>query len=225
MQPLGGSAEVQLLADANEVAEVPQIDRVLWIAHTDLSVLGFRGVADSALGEDWRPGQYLRLEQASPISVRNPVTWAQSRYRHFRSKDELVVATLELHEELWTRRWLEPAVKRRRKPRARLLAVFDALDDWFRQDDYEGCLFTNYLLEIRDPRAPIGAASIAKRANVRAFVRGLAEEAGVRDPDGFARQWQILMTGSIVAAIEGDVEAARRARAVGSLLLERELGR
>jgi AcrR family transcriptional regulator len=146
-------------------------------------------------------------------------------YRHFRSKDELVVATLELHEELWTRQWLEPTVKRRRKPRARLLALFDAFDDWFRQDDYEGCLFTNYLLEIRDPRTPIGAASIGKRANIRAFIRGLAEEAGVRDPDGFARQWQMLMTGSIIAAIEGDVDAARRARTFGSLLLERELGR
>jgi AcrR family transcriptional regulator len=144
-------------------------------------------------------------------------------YRHFRSKEELVVATLELHEKLWTRGWLEREVERRRKPEARLLALFDAFDDWFRQDDYEGCLFTNYLLEIRDPRTPIGAASIGKRANIRAFIRGLAEEAGVRDPDSIARQWQILMTGSVVAAIEGDIDAARRARAVGSLLLEREL--
>ena len=56
-------------------------------------------------------------------------------------------------------------------------------------------------------------------AGIRAFVRGLAEEAGIVDADGFARQWHILMKGSIVAAAEGDLEAAARARQMGALLL------
>ena len=34
-------------------------------------------------------------------------------YRHFRSKEELVLAALERREDLWTRGWLEPEVKRR----------------------------------------------------------------------------------------------------------------
>jgi len=41
----------------------------------------------------------------------------------------------------------------------------------------------------------------------------------VRDPDGFARQWQILMIGSIIAAYAGDRNAARRARKLGIVLL------
>ncbi|HSD55163.1 MAG TPA: hypothetical protein VLC47_13420, partial [Burkholderiales bacterium] len=40
--------------------------------------------------------------------------------------------------------------------------------------------------------------------------------------DGFARQWHILIKGSIVAAGEGDQEAALRARELGALLLARE---
>ena len=43
----------------------------------------------------------------------------------------------------------------------------------------------------------------------------------MEDPDAFARQWHILMKGSIVAAGEGDVHAAARARELGELLLER----
>ena len=43
--------------------------------------------------------------------------------------------------------------------------------------------------------------------------------AGVEDPDAFARQWHILMKGSIVAAGEGDTLAAARAREIGALLL------
>ena len=54
---------------------------------------------------------------------------------------------------------------------------------------------------------------------IREFVRGLAEDAGIEDPDAFARQWHILMKGSIVAAGEGDRDAAGRARELGSLLL------
>jgi hypothetical protein len=45
--------------------------------------------------------------------------------------------------------------------------------------------------------------------------RYYAVSAGVRDVDGFARQWQILMLGSIVAAYAGDRDAARRAKTLG----------
>ena len=44
----------------------------------------------------------------------------------------------------------------------------------------------------------------------------------IADPKGFARRWHILMKGSIVAAGEGDAEAALRARQIGALVLEHE---
>jgi len=144
-------------------------------------------------------------------------------YRHFRSKEELVVAALERRETLWTRDWLEQEIRRRaRKPETRLLAIFDAFDDWFRRDDYESCLFINTLLETHDRASPIGSASVAHLANVRDVARELADEAGIPDPDGLARQWQLLMAGAITAAAMGDADAARRARDLGTLLLRRE---
>jgi hypothetical protein len=54
---------------------------------------------------------------------------------------------------------------------------------------------------------------------IRAFLAGLAEGAGVEDPEAFAHQWHILMKGSIVAAAEGDTRAAARAQELGALLL------
>jgi len=144
-------------------------------------------------------------------------------YRHFRSKEELVVAALERRETLWTRDWLEQEIRRRaRKPETRLLAIFDAFDDWFRRDDYESCLFINTLLETHDRASPIGSASVAHLANVRDVARELADEAGIPDPDGLARQWQLLMAGAITAAAMGDADAAHRARDLGTLLLRRE---
>jgi AcrR family transcriptional regulator len=144
-------------------------------------------------------------------------------YKHFRSKQELIVAALDLREELWTQAWLERETERRGDtPTARLLAIFDLLDEWFRREDYEGCFFNNSLLEIHDPTNAIRVAAVQKRANIRSFVEGLAEQGRATSPEALARDWQLLMTGAIVAADEGDVEAAQRARRMALLVLERE---
>jgi hypothetical protein len=52
------------------------------------------------------------------------------------------------------------------------------------------------------------------------FVRRLAEEAGLPDADSFARSFQILMEGSIVSGAAGDLDAARRARAMARALID-----
>jgi AcrR family transcriptional regulator len=141
-------------------------------------------------------------------------------YRHFRSKDELVLAFLERREQLWTKEWLQAEVERRASdPGSRLLAIFDVFDRWFQREDFEGCSFINVLLETADPASSLHRATVVHLATIRAFLERLATEAGVADPEGFARQWHILMKGSIVAAGEGDRQAARRAREVGGLLL------
>jgi AcrR family transcriptional regulator len=142
-------------------------------------------------------------------------------YRNFASKDDLILAFLERREELWTRAWLQAEVEQRATtPVGRLLAIFDTFGDWFAVDGFEGCSFINVMLELPEP-GPVRAAAVRHLAEIRAFLSGLAAEAGIADPDAFARQWHILMKGSIVAAAEGDTRAAARARELGTLLLER----
>jgi AcrR family transcriptional regulator len=143
-----------------------------------------------------------------------------SLYRNFGSKDELILAFLRRREELWTRDWLQHEVLRRASaPEDRLLAIFDVFGEWFRREDYEGCAFVNVMLGIDDWDHPVRQASVEHLANIRGFLSGLAAEAGVADPDAFARQWHILMKGSLVAAAERDVLAASRAQEMGRLLL------
>lgn len=141
-------------------------------------------------------------------------------YRHFRSKDDLVLAVLERREDLWTRQWLQAAVNRHSDdPGDRLLAVFDVFDVWFRRRNFEGCLFVNALLEIEDRKNPIHRACREQLARIRSFVEELARDAGIAEPEPFARQWHILMKGSIIAAGEGDLDAALRAKELARLLL------
>ena len=67
---------------------------------------------------------------------------------------------------------------------------------------------------------PAGSASVRHLEYIRSVVRRLAEEARLRDPDSFAHLWHVLMKGSIIAAAEGDTEAARRAQSMARLLID-----
>lgn len=141
-------------------------------------------------------------------------------YRNFSSKDDLILDYLARRERVWTEEWLKAESSRRgRTPQERLLAIFDVFGEWFRSADFDGCAFLTTMLEVTDPRSPIHQASVRHLANIRVYLSALAEQAGVADPEEFAHQWHILMKGSIMAAHEGDANAALRARHMGVLLL------
>lgn len=142
-------------------------------------------------------------------------------YRHFPSKDALVVAFLRRREELWTVGVVEAEARRRgQTPEGRLLAIFDIFDTWFRRDDYEACPFVNVLLEM-GPAHPAGAACIDHLETIRGVISTLAAEAGLRDPGEFARSWHVLMKGSIVSAAEGDRDIALLSREMARDLIAR----
>jgi AcrR family transcriptional regulator len=141
-------------------------------------------------------------------------------YRHFPCKDDLVIAFLERREERWTLAWVEAEARRLGStPEDQLLAIFGLFDEWFHRDDFEACSFINVLLEM-GPAHRVGQASVRHLASIRSLVGRLAEEAALRDPESFAHSWHILMKGSIVAAAEGDTEAAQRARLMARLLID-----
>jgi AcrR family transcriptional regulator len=142
-------------------------------------------------------------------------------YRHFPSKNDLVLAVLQRREELWTLGLVEQQSRLRGgTPEEQLLAIFDVFHDWFqKREDFDGCSFINVLLELGAAH-PAGQASIHYLDNIRTIVRERAEAAGLVDVDDFARSWHILMKGSIISAAEGDLEAAHRAQAMARRLIE-----
>jgi AcrR family transcriptional regulator len=141
-------------------------------------------------------------------------------YRHFPSKENLVLAFLDLREQRWTKDIIEAgAMGRGSNPEEQLLAIFDVLDEWFHRDDFEAGSFIKVLLEL-GPNNPAGGASVRHLEQLRAIARHLAEEVGLRDTESFAHSWHILIQGSIVVAAEGDVEAAQRGKSMARLLIE-----
>jgi AcrR family transcriptional regulator len=144
-----------------------------------------------------------------------------SFYRNFPSKDDLVLAVLARREQNWTKGLVDAGARRlSNTAQERLLAIFDVFDEWFTcGDDFEACSFINVLLEMGAVH-PLGRASIDYLANIRNMVRDWAEEAQLREPEEFARCWHILMKGSIIAAAEGDTDAAQRAKRMAASLIQ-----
>jgi len=146
-----------------------------------------------------------------------------SLYRHFKSKEDLVAAFLEMREQVWAVGFLKSEIlKRAAEPADRLLAVFDVLDEWFRSNDFDGCSFVNVLLEY-PLNYPTREKAAVHLANGRSFLRQLAREAHIADPRGFADTWQMMMKGSVVAACEGNLDAAREIKVAAELFLKAQL--
>jgi AcrR family transcriptional regulator len=134
-------------------------------------------------------------------------------YKHFKSKDELILAALRRRDEK-DRNWFMRAVERRAKsPKQRLLAVFDAIDDWLTEKDFTGCVYIGAAHEFADPKNPIHAAAAEHKLLVLDYVRGLAKAAGAADPDDLAYKLILLVEGAtVMAQVCGHKTASRQAK-------------
>lgn len=141
-------------------------------------------------------------------------------YRHFHSKEELVLAFLRRREALWTHQWLETEMLAKAEtPTERLLAIFEIFDRWFQQADFEGCAFINVLLE-SVPNSAVRTAAAAHLAHIRGLIGEQARAAGLAEVERFSHTWHFLMKGCIVSANEGNREAAQQARSAAAIILQ-----
>jgi AcrR family transcriptional regulator len=134
-------------------------------------------------------------------------------YKHFESKNELMVAALEMRDRWEMRAWKEAA---RRiagdKARAQLLGLFEILDIWFNDEEFGGCFFINAASEFPNPNDPVHRAAANHKIANRVMVRDLAAEANAEDPEAFADVYMMLFEGALVLRqVYGRNDAARTA--------------
>lgn len=141
-------------------------------------------------------------------------------YKHFRSKEELIAAVLEhrgnaISEALAKRIAAAPG-----GPRERLLAVFDWLTEAVRSPEFHGCLFIKAASEYPAPEDLPRQAAEAFKAGCLQLLEGLCRDVGVDDPEGLARQLQLLLEGTLVVAfLQRTPQAASDARRAAEALL------
>jgi len=152
-----------------------------------------------------------------------------SMYKHFRSKEELILAALRLRDEQF-RNWFYRRMEEiGGTPRGQLLAMFEALGEWFARPDFRSCMFIKAAGEYPEAGHPIHAQSAEHKRLILTHVRALAERAGARDPDALARQLLLLVEGAIVTAHLGhakdpDADACRVAEVLLDAALAEAVG-
>ncbi len=146
-------------------------------------------------------------------------------YNHFGSKDELILAALERRDARW-RDWFRHAVERRAEtPHGRLLAVFDALEEWFARPDFQGCMFMRAASEYCDRDDPIHGVAAKHQRLLLAQLRDLAAAAGAKRPAKLAREIMLLFMAAIIATqVNGPVGAGQAAKKAAETLIEAALG-
>lgn len=147
-----------------------------------------------------------------------------SMYKHFRTKEELILAALRLRDESFREDFLHRIQELADTPAGQLLASFDVLREWFQEEQYRGCLFIKAGAEYQESDHPIHKQSAEHKQIMLDYLTDLARKAGARDPEHLACQIQLLQEGAIVTAVFlKSCEPAQEAKAVARVLLDTAL--
>jgi AcrR family transcriptional regulator len=143
-------------------------------------------------------------------------------YSMFPSKEAIVLAVLHKRQNTWNTGIAEAAA-RVAGPRAKLLAVYDFLTEWFTTDDFNGCGFINAFGELGATVPAVAELTRAQKESFQQYMAELVSEAG--GPAFLAPQLAILAEGAqTTAAISGSPDAALQARAAAETLIDAALG-
>lgn len=147
-------------------------------------------------------------------------------YKHFESKEALIIEVLRRGDEKWRARFEATVKKLAKTPEKRLLALFDALGDWFEDDDFYGCTFINASAEysVRRDNNKVLQAAEDHSNRVGEYIYGLAVAANAKDPKQLASHLGLLIEGAIVKAVtSGQPEVAQKAKEAAKILTDDQL--
>lgn len=144
-------------------------------------------------------------------------------YRHFQSKEDLIVAALHRHDEQGRDAMRAFVEKHARDPEERLLATFDFIESWFRNPNFNGCPFISAACEHSEPSGPVFQAAALHKRLVLAYLEELCHAAGLVEAKQMAATMNLLHEGATaVAQVTRSPEPARSAKAVAASILAAE---
>ncbi len=122
-------------------------------------------------------------------------------YRHFRTKDELIVAWLRSAHARWIDVVTGQLDENQTPPARALVEFWDRLGDWVEREGYLGCPYLKTLAEIEEPRH-------VARLQVDAFVHEVddyftrtAAACGFERPEELGLRLRLLTMGSLMAIV------------------------
>ena len=142
-------------------------------------------------------------------------------YNHFASKDDLVLAYIDVRERRW-RRALDERLDGVADPVDRILVYFDAYFDLPADEAFRGCAFINAAAEIPDTHSQALGRLRASKARVRREIGTLVHEAGIPDVEAVAAALVLLLEGAMALfGVFHDRQGVETAKDAARTLLRR----
>jgi AcrR family transcriptional regulator len=147
-------------------------------------------------------------------------------YKHFESKDDLLVAVLDEHTEHMVQQFREMVDRSGgTDPIERLRATFGVVEHYAGMEGFKGCIFVNAAIEFPLPHEPAHRAALRNKLAIEGIIRELAAAAGAADPAALASELCLIMEGAYVTRhVTGRTDAVALARRVADQVIAAHLG-
>lgn len=153
-------------------------------------------------------------------------------YNHFKSKDELIVAALELRDRVFRDKLVAFVDASGADPIERILAVIEFHRCWFNEDNFNGCMFINASAEFCDPDSPARRVCAEHKVEIVRILEELCTSAKLDAPAELAQEINLLIEGAIVnthvvARVPHNEhqldDAITRVKLIATMLIERSV--
>ena len=146
-------------------------------------------------------------------------------YKHFESKDDLVLAALAA-KDVWLKEIFVKMLAERAGPDAgaQIRAIFHVVEELIGSTEFHGCIFVNVAIEFPLPHEPAHRAAAEHKRAMEEIIRGIAERAGADEPTALARELCLVMEGLYVTKqVTGDSAAFDSARRIAAMAIDARL--
>lgn len=118
-------------------------------------------------------------------------------YRHFPSKDALVLAWLQDEGTRWFDNLRASVESRTRTPQEAIPLLFEGAAQWLEAEDFLGCPYLNAAAEYSDPGNPASVAIRGYLAEIGDYLEQAVAAAGHPDAIRLGRELHVLLAGAI----------------------------
>jgi len=140
-------------------------------------------------------------------------------YKHFPSKDQLIVAYLRDKSDRFYE-WLNTRLTKSAQAQDKLLQICDLVEQWIVTPEFHGLPFHTASVEFPDPGHPINQYSAQLALELQEYLARFAEAAGVKDAKMLCQQLTMLFEGAaLMERLSPGNGAAKRAREAAHTLI------